>query len=287
MKNTLVVMVSLWVAVSLITFAESSNQSASNEIESMLIEEAYKRSQWMIRASHILVALAPDATNFKQTQALKRITQLRQSILEGRSFASVALASSDDPTVQESAGDLGYFTIFEQLYPIETAAFETPVGAISQPVRTRFGYHIIQTTERMSIRQRKRVSHLLIEDSSTEGYQRALKLLGMVEENSFESLVARHSDDPLTKTKGGDLGFDRLVNALEKVRLSLELHQVSQPIKSEQGWHLLKVTELAEIQSFQGASTSLKTQIQLDSRVERIRDAVSRGDRLYPVARAL
>ncbi len=238
----------------------------------------------MIRASHILVAVNEDASHRKQAQALEKILELRQTILDGQTFASVAKNYSDDPTIKESGPDLGYFTVFEQLYPIETAAFETPVGAISQPVKTRFGYHIIQTTERVSIKKRKGVAHLLVKDSSSRGYQKILTLAKMLNDISFESLVKNFSDDPLTKTQGGELGFDRLINPLEKTRLLLGLNQVSKPIQSSQGWHLIKVTELREMPSFQNVRQSLRHRIHLDQRVERILEAISRNDSLYPVA---
>ena len=70
---------------------------------------------------------------------------LRNRILAGESFEDVAMAYSDDPSAKNNKGNLGWFSAFRMVYPFEDAAYKTPVGQISMPVKTRYGYHIIRT----------------------------------------------------------------------------------------------------------------------------------------------
>ena len=86
-----------------------------------------------VRASHILVADSAKAH------------ELRQQIVEGADFASVAQENSSCPSGR-NGGDLGVFGRGQMVKPFEDAAFDTPVGALSDVVQTQFGFHIIKRT---------------------------------------------------------------------------------------------------------------------------------------------
>src|SRR5690606_30823543 len=111
-----------------------------------LVREAWERAQKEVRASHILVALQEGATPEDTLAAWKRINALRDRVLKGEDFAAVARGKggSDDPSAASNGGDLGWFSVLQMVYPFENAAYNTPVGQVSQPVRTRFGYHIVR-----------------------------------------------------------------------------------------------------------------------------------------------
>src|ERR1043165_7593324 len=112
------------------------------DVTDNLIKEAYDRMKTDVRASHILVKVAPDAAPKDTVEAYNKIMKIRQEILKGADFAATEKAKSDDPSAKENGGDLGFFTALQMVYPFETAAYNTKPGDISMPVRTKFGYHI-------------------------------------------------------------------------------------------------------------------------------------------------
>jgi hypothetical protein len=78
--------------------------------------------------------------------------ELRQRILAGEDFATLAKEYSEDPGSAVNGGDLGWFGRGMMVAPFETAAFSLTVGAVSEPVKTDFGYHIIKVTEKDAAR---------------------------------------------------------------------------------------------------------------------------------------
>ena len=113
-----------------------------------LITEAYDRINTEIRASHILIKLDGTATPEDTLKAYNRIKNIRDKIVRGDlTFSEAAKRMSEDESAKQNYGDLGYFTAFRMVYSFESAAFNTPVGEISQPFRSRFGYHIVNTVD--------------------------------------------------------------------------------------------------------------------------------------------
>ncbi|HRN38472.1 MAG TPA: peptidylprolyl isomerase, partial [Flavobacteriales bacterium] len=96
-------------------------------LNDQLMQEAFARKGEEIRASHILVSLAPDASPEDTLAAWKRIMALRARVAAGEDFAKVAQGpgGSDDPSVKTNGGDLGYFSVLQMVYPFETAAYGT------------------------------------------------------------------------------------------------------------------------------------------------------------------
>jgi peptidyl-prolyl cis-trans isomerase SurA len=109
-----------------------------------LVMLTYARLQEEINASHILISLMPEAPPDDTLKAYTEIMDLRNKIVSGADFATIAAKHSDDPSAKSNGGNLGYFTSMQMVYPFETAAYTTPVGNISQPVRTKYGYHILK-----------------------------------------------------------------------------------------------------------------------------------------------
>ena len=113
-----------------------------------LINEAYERMKWNIRASHILIKCGEDALPADTLAAWNEISKIRKSALKGEDFGQLAVSNSQDPSAERNKGDLGYFTAFSMVYPFESGAYNTPVGGISEIVRSKFGYHIIKVVDK-------------------------------------------------------------------------------------------------------------------------------------------
>ena len=109
--------------------------SAKNE---SLINEAYDRTKNEIKASHILIKLNPNASPEDTLMAYNKIMALKKRIDNGEDFEMVAMGKdgSEDPSVTSNGGNLGYFTAFQMVYPFEDAAYNTPIGKVSNPFRT-------------------------------------------------------------------------------------------------------------------------------------------------------
>ncbi len=99
------------------------------------------------RASHILIAVDPDADEAADQAARDKALQLLERIRSGESFEEIAKAESQDPGSAAEGGDLGFFGRGMMVKPFEEAVYGMSSGDISEPVRTRFGYHIIKLTD--------------------------------------------------------------------------------------------------------------------------------------------
>lgn len=101
-----------------------------------------------VRASHILVKLAPTATTAEKEAARKKIDLIRSQLVAGTPFAEVAKAHSECPS-REVGGDLEFFPRRNVMSePFAAAAFALPVGQVSEVVETEFGYHLIVVTDK-------------------------------------------------------------------------------------------------------------------------------------------
>ncbi len=255
----------------------------AQEVEDQLIQEAYERSQYLIDASHILIGVGPESTATDTLAAYNKAMAIRDSILnQGADFATMAKRHSDDPSAATNDGNLGYFSVFTMVYPFETAAYNTEVGSVSMPARTRFGYHLVKVNDRMENQGEKRAAHLIIRvgdryTAKTED-EAALKIQELYQQlqegADFAELVSQYSDDPSTSNRGGDLGTGRLLPEMEEAKRALGEGEFSTPFQTQFGWHIMKVTEVTEMDDFDTAEPLLKQKISRDSRSQLSRQAL-------------
>ena len=172
---------------------------SDSEATESLIKEAYERKKYEIKASHILITKGGDT--------YKKALEIRAEIIKSGDFEAAAAKYSQDPSVKDNKGSLGYFTVFQMLYLFEEAAYTTKVGDISMPVKTKFGYHIIQLIERRG--EMVNVRHILMTPKvSSASLLEAKNQLKKVEELmntdalTFEDAAKNHSDD-ISKNNGG------------------------------------------------------------------------------------
>ncbi len=136
-----------------------------------------------VRARHILIEVPQGATPEQEKEALKKAQRLRERILKGEDFAKLAQEYSADPGTKEKGGELGFFTQGQMVKEFEEAAFRLKPGEISEPVRTPFGYHLIQVEEIKEAKQRSfaevkdRVREDLIQAKEEAALNKALKEL--------------------------------------------------------------------------------------------------------------
>ncbi len=85
---------------------------------------------------------------YPDAEALALANELRSRILAGEDFAALARAYSDDTGSGANGGDLGWFGKGRMVAPFEEAAFSLPLNQVSEPVKTDFGYHLIEVLEK-------------------------------------------------------------------------------------------------------------------------------------------
>jgi len=245
------------------------------------MKEAYERSLERINASHILIAVKPNAAAKDTLKAYNKIMEARDKALAGKeSFASVAKLYSEDPSVAKNGGDLGWFSVFRMVYPFEDAAYKTKVGEVSKPFRTQFGYHIVKVNEREKTLGEVTVAHIMvaINDKRTEEDDKSKiedinqQLLQGV---SFAALAKEYSDDPTTAVKGGELkrfGQGALNSKeFEKTAFGLkENGEVSKPIKTQYGWHIIKLIDKHDVKTYEEYAPELTKRVEKDSRARRV-----------------
>ena len=244
-----------------------------------LIQEAYDRSAYALKVSHILIKLPKNPEPKDTLIAWKRINDLRADIVNGgKDFSDLAKHNSDDPSAKDNAGYLSWFTVFDFIYGFEDAAFETAVGEVSQPVRTDYGYHIIKVHDKREMKAGKpRLSHLLVRagasyaaNSDEEAKARIDSIYQELQDGAdFEALVKAYSDDPNSRSRGGDLGTRYMgIPELQDKKFELEPGELSQPFKTKVGWHIVKVSETIPLKSFDEMQPQLKSRVSRDPRAQ-------------------
>lgn len=248
-----------------------------------LVREAYDRTLEEINAAHILIRLESNATPEDTLKAYNRLLDLKKRIENGESFESVAKSKlgSEDPTVQDNGGDLGYFTAFQMVYQFEDMAYTTPVGSVSNPFRTRFGFHILKVIDRRPARGTMEAAHLMIaarkdasETEITNAQKKINELYGMLEEGaSFEELVVKHSDDPSSKDKNGVLPqfgtgtTTRMVPEFTEAAFALKKDgEYSKPVQTDYGFHIIKRLSWKDVDSYDALKKEIEKKVAKDAR---------------------
>lgn len=250
------------------------------EVNESLIEEAFERMKIDIRASHVLISLGPDALPKDTLAAYKRAMSVREKILKGEDFETIARKYSEDPSAQQNGGDLGFFTSMMMVYPFENAAYNTPKDEVSMPVRTRFGYHILKVADTRNAQGQVRVAHIMVKANEKDSDTLQTKAKKKIEEiytrvnngKDFSLLASQFSDDRTSGKNGGELpwfGTGKMVPEFEKVAFELkEEGQLSEPFQSAYGWHIVKLIEKKGIPTMEEMEGELRQKVSKDSRSE-------------------
>jgi peptidyl-prolyl cis-trans isomerase SurA len=248
---------------------------ASSDELARLVKEAYDRLHEEVRASHILINTSPDALPSDTLAAWQKIQSIRQRVAGGEDFGKVAAELSEDPSARQNGGDLGYFTAMAMVYAFEDAAFKTKVGEVSQPIRTRFGYHIIKVVDRRPASGEIEVSHILLGGTDDKTKNKAFEIYDQLKGGrKWEDLCKEHSIDTNTKERGGKLppfGVGALpgVPEFEAMAFSLQTPgEISDPFRSRLGWHVVRLERKIPVPSFAEAEPALKRRIARDERLQ-------------------
>ncbi len=246
-----------------------------------LVKEAYNHLQKEVHAGHILVRLDKNATPQDTLAAYHKILKARERILKGESFDKVAKEMSEDPSAQKNGGDLGYFTAFQMVYPFEIAAYNTPVGQVSQPFKTRFGYHIVKVFDVRDARGAVEVAHIMLKGVTPQNKAKIQTIKDQLDKGAnFEDLAKQYSQDGGSSKKGGLLpkfSSGRMVKEFEDVAFALKKEgAISKPFKTAYGWHIAKLIKKYPIKSFKEMEPELSKKVAQGNRAKIIGNSIER-----------
>ena len=249
-----------------------------SKLQEELYKEAYSHLLEDVEVSHILIRLpqnpSPADTLYAYNRAMEALARLEGNL---KGFERVAREMSDDKSVEVNGGYLGYFTGLMAVWPFEQAMYNLQDGALSQPVRTPYGYHVIWVHGRRPARGQVHALHIMkavndqmSPEAQERAYREIVELSSRLDQGEdFETLARENSDDKGSSVKGGDLswfGIGRMVKEFEDAAFALEVGEVSKPVKSQFGWHIIKVVDKKGIEPFDKKRHDIQRAMQYDDR---------------------
>ena len=252
-----------------------------NDLTNKLIEEAYDRTMNEVNVSHIMIKLAENPSPEDTLKAFTRITDIQKKLLAGESFEKLAEELSEDPSAKQNKGKIGFISAFRiPIYTFENAAYNTKVGGISKPIRTKFGYHIIKVNDKRISPGEVKIAHIMIavpQGSNDNIWSTAKNKIDSIFQNlqkgqDFSQLARQYSDDRNSGNKGGELawfGTGRMVPEFEEAAFAIKtIGEVAKPIKTSFGWHILKLLDKHEVAKFDQIKNDLKNKVLQSDRAE-------------------
>ena len=255
----------------------------SNVLEGIL-HEAYERNHYVLHAAHILVSVRPDADPADTLEAYNRALELRKRVVGGESIFSVAteevLRQNPQARVKAYEGDLGYFTVFDMVYPFENAAYSLAVNEVSQPVRTRYGYHVIQLIDKLEHYGKVTLQHIWV--YSGDAKVAIADMYERLENGTPFEMVARQSEDHTTSENGGyiiEASVNQLPPEYVKKLNQLQVGEFSQPFYTRYGWHIIKLVKKDTLPPYESMEAYYRQRMTRDLRGESSRRAFAQAAR--------
>ncbi len=269
--------------------------------DEQLTREAYERMKENVEVSHILIRLPEAPTSADTLAAYKKIMDIRNQLVKpavtakgGKAakpavvdkslFARLAEKYSEDPSKADNKGYLGYISAFMTVYPFELAAYNTPVGQLTQPVRTDFGYHLILVHSRRNDPGQVQVAHIMktnrpkndsisAEVAEADAHQAIQALYEKVRQGAdFGKVALESSDDRTSAVKNGELpwfGINRMIREFETTAFAMkEKGDISEPFKTRYGWHFIKLLDKKGQESFDQKKAEIVRMFMRDQRAE-------------------
>jgi len=211
------------------------------------------------RLGHILIALPEAPTPSEIQKAKLQVEDLKKQLATGANFNTLAMSKSAGPQAL-NGGDLGWKKGTELPTLFAKQALSMSVNEVHGPIRNSSGFHLIKLLEKRSENgivpespksSTTHVRQILIRNSDKISDTEAKALLSklrsrIIQGASFAKMAEKHSEEPGSSAKGGDLGWvtqQSLVKPFYTTMSSLKPGELSQPFKTELGWHLIQVVE--------------------------------------------
>lgn len=226
-------------------------QITDQEVDNFLAtEEGQKMAQPEYHIVHALLAIPPDASAAEVAAAEAHVEKLAQRIRNGESFEGVVSSSTGQYTF--SGGDLGWRKLDDLPSLFSEVAPGLAAGQTADPIRSDSGYHLVYMAEKRGGEQvvaQTEARHILIKPSEIMTDEQARELVVELRTRAesgeeFGELAREYSEDIGSAAEGGDLGWTspgQMVPEFDKAMASTEVGQISEPVKTQFGWHIIQV----------------------------------------------
>lgn len=259
----------------------ASSYLMNKEVLDKLVKQAFERRKQDVQIAHILIAPVKGRGKRGQIEALEKTVKLKAEIEAGKiTFEEAALKNSSDQNTAKNGGVMAYLTAMlpPGFLELENAMYELKPGEISEPIKTKLGFHLVKVVNRRPARGVVDISHILIrkelnkkpvpnaEELAMEAYNQLL--LG----KPWNEVVAEYSDDKETKTKRGALGrlgIGVYSPAFEDAAFSLEKDgDFTMPVETKSGFHIIRRNYKEDLNDFDAYRRQAETRIEKKPRFE-------------------
>lgn len=224
------------------------------EIDNYLTSQESQGDLDEFNISQILIRLPEDSSPEDIQKARARTEQVIKALSEGMSFEKASANFSDAPNALEG-GTLGWRSGQQMPAQFVELIKTLDIGGVSRPIRSGSGVHIFKLNERRAgssslIVDQTHVRHILLKPNEVLSDKEAKQKIDMIKERidhgtPFQDMARQYSDDG-SASNGGDLGWispGDTVPIFEKTMGELGINEVSAPVRSQFGWHIIQVIE--------------------------------------------
>ena len=212
-------------------------------------------------------------TDEENAQNKARIDSIRNCVLKGEDFGTLAKKYSSDTNSANNNGSIGNLWVGMYPYSFENAAYNTKIGDVSPVVETHYGYHIIKVTGEHPTNGKYHVAHIIkfynqFGNATVDAQMDSI--YNVLQNGADFAVVAKtESDDTRTSKNGGELGWygvDQLLDHLNEAMLNTPVGSISKPIKAQYGVHIIKVLAHKPLESYEEKEAELIAMVNRDER---------------------
>ena len=244
------------------------------ETEDKFLREAYERTKYEVNVSHVLIRI--DENDNDTIDVYNKLNNLRGPFLNSsiNDFKNSNLENEE--LIIEN---LGYFSAFKMIYKFENMAYNTSVGEVSMPFRSRFGFHILKVNDKRPSLGEVTVGHIMTYKNKPNAFERITNISDSLNNGiSFEYLAKKYSDDKNSSFKGGRLNpfSSGQINSIPFENAAFELgkkNNISKPIETKYGWHIIKFYSKKNLQKFDEIKYELLNKLKKSSRFSMVSDS--------------
>jgi peptidyl-prolyl cis-trans isomerase SurA len=234
-------------------------QITESDLNDFMRDDPAALNEVALNVAHILIAV-PEKASAAQVRALQDKAQaIRDKAAQGFNFTQLAKDNSDDGSTKNQGGTIGLRETSRLPELFVSAAQKLKVGDVSQVVRSNAGFHVIKLIQRENSAEasytQQRARHILLRATPQHPTSELLERMSDIRkqivggQGSFAQMARQYSEDG-SGARGGDLGWaspGQFVPEFEKVLIVLQPGQISEPVVSRYGVHLIQLIERREV----------------------------------------
>jgi peptidyl-prolyl cis-trans isomerase SurA len=233
-----------------------------------MVHEIYNRQKYEVRAWQFFVPFVADSAHpgGDTLKAYDQATEVIRLIKSGTPFDSLAKKYRGGDTYYITAGSYLQYVGGRQF---ENTLYSLDTGQVApSPIRTAYGYIIVKLVEKKPRVESVRASHILIAikgntpEDTLKAYNEALAIADSARQGvDFGKLALDNSVDKYSAEKGGDLGFfsrGMMVRPFDETVFNMKVGEISGPVRSQFGYHIIKLTDIKQLPSFDEAKDKIR-----------------------------